>query len=55
MIVEQAQERLEAVGRLRAQLEAANARRENLIRALLTAAFSGRLTNSSVAQELVDA
>ncbi len=55
VIVEQAQERLEAVGRLRAQLEAANARRENLIRALLTAAFSGRLTNSSVAQELVDA
>lgn len=55
LIVEQAKERLEAAGRLRGQLEAANGRRGNLIRTLLTAAFSGRLTNSSAEQELVDA
>lgn len=54
-IVERAQERLHAVGRLRTQLEAANARRVSLIRAVLAAAFSGRLTNSSAAQELVGA
>nr|WP_249267217.1 restriction endonuclease subunit S [Mycobacterium malmoense] len=54
-IVEQAQERLEAAGRLRAQLEAANTRLVNLIRALLTAAFSGRLADLSAAHELVGA
>lgn len=57
-IVKQADDAVEAVLRLRSQLEAAKARRANLFRALLSAAFSGRLTKasfgSSPTKELVD-
>lgn len=58
-IVKKAEERLEAVLRLRSQLDAVKARRANLLRALLSAAFSGRLTNasssSSPTEELIHA
>lgn len=57
-IVRQAEDAVDAVLRLRSQLEAAKARRANLFRALLSAAFSGRLTKasfgSSPTKELVD-
>jgi type I restriction enzyme S subunit len=57
-IVKQAEAAVDAVLRLRSQLEAAKARRANLFRALLSAAFSGRLTKasfgSSPTKELVD-
>ncbi|WP_204079418.1 restriction endonuclease subunit S [Mycobacterium riyadhense] len=46
-IVKKAESRLEAILRLRSQLDAVNARRANLLRSLLAAAFSGRLTNAS--------
>lgn len=59
LIVKKAEGMLDAVGRLRAQLDAAKSRRINLRRSLLSAAFSGRLTSAapslSQAEEMIDA